>query len=1024
MNNQDPLYKNKFIKQLDTEDLPQNTVQEYRKYYEDQTENIKKKKVINRKFNVPETNQNPQQNFLPQNKSNKFNGTSMGESSSFINNESKNYIEYDQVKVTAIDSTHRDIYSYPNANNFTWTFEEEYTNVKKIELISTEIPNTDQTIKNTPIELANNVISWINYEDKDLNIFTNVIINTIVSNTIDIFIPNTFILNSKVDILIFNSKLDSSSNITGFIDSYYQATVIDSNTLRIYYTNGISGQGTCSIDLGYPVYSVSLIPGNYDATELITQMQSSLNLVKRRNGTGIYHYYNITLNLATNVITLESVITTTLQTNPISTTANSTIITVSSLNHGFKTGDIVLMIGINNIAGITSNILNGDYSITVIDFNTFQYEINIAASSTTTGGGNNVKTGKQAPYKLLFATAKTLIQYNIGFNNEDSSEYINSVNPITTKSLSIINAVILNPNTIRITTDLNHQLFQSTTLNIINISAGNPVVITTLTPHNIQLPTIIRLRDTNSNPSIDGDIFAYPSGPYTFFTQSRTTLQGGNRGSFVYGGDQVRIRNLATVPTLFDVTEFSVINIPNLNQIDINFQATAIDSTSFSNSFVDTSQIVVNHPNHNFNILIGITSINNIYTNIKTQLNNNYTGMTEDLIPIIPGPLNTNTVDILFTQHGLTTSDVITIKNSTTIPVIDGIYKVQVISLNELRINFVNSGITPGTAKIISGDTITITNSNSLPKIDGTFHIRNRILISNISIGTSSTIITTNSSNYWQIGDTITISQSTSVPNIDGVYTIQSVIDQFNFVINIVFPVVSAGISGIVQNNNTLQIQTGFLITNSGTSGLLQRNLDVILYRIAPDTINGNSIGGILLSNLNGVSFPIIKIIDKNNYMIRIHQSYANKSVTAGGSNVYTSSLNSGWKSQQANTVSGSSTDGTLLARAINLAGEPYILLISPTLNNNSTFKVSGTVKNVLGKILLKDSPGYMNYDGFITSPTIFNPSLNKLSAMNFQLVNKNGYAYNLANLPYSFSLRITQEHKQLINTYENTRTK
>lgn len=403
--------------------------------------------------------------------------------------------------------------------------------------------------------------------------------------------------------------------------------------------------------------------------------------------------------------------------------------------------------------------------------------------------------------------------------------------------------------------------------------------------------------------------------------------------------------------------------------------------------------------------------------------------MREDLIQIINGPINTNTVDILFTNHGLTTSDIIIIKNSTTVPIVDGTYQVQVISLQDLRINFVNSTIISGVATIITGDQISITNSNSLPKIDGVYNVRNRILIKDISLSITIgmityTTITTKNDNYWEIGDNITISLSDSVPTIDGTYTIQSIIDSSNFIIEIDHSVLSAGTSGVVQNNNRLQIQTGFLITNPGTSGSLQRDNNVILYRIAPDTINGNSIANIPLSNLNGISFPIIKIIDENHYMLRIQQSYANKSITTGGSNVYTSSLTSGWRSQQANTVSGSSTDGTLLARAINLAGEPYILLVSPTLNNNSTFKVSGTVKNVLGKILLKDSPGYMNYDGFITSPTIFNPSLNKLTAMNFQIVNKDGYAYNLGNLPYSFTLKITQEHKQLINSNENTRTK
>jgi hypothetical protein len=178
-----------------------------------------------------------------------------------------------------------------------------------------------------------------------------------------------------------------------------------------------------------------------------------------------------------------------------------------------------------------------------------------------------------------------------------------------------------------------------------------------------------------------------------------------------------------------------------------------------------------------------------------------------------------------------------------------------------------------------------------------------------------------------------------------------------------------------------------------------------------------------VISSINGISFPIINIIDKNSYILRMPKVYATKNTTSGGSGVYVSSKVTGWRSIQANTVTGNSNDNSLLARAINLAGEYYILLVSPTLNYNGTFKVSSSVDNVLAKINLVQSPGLMNYDGFDTSPTIFDPSLSKLPYMHFQMVNRDGYLFNFKDLNYSFSLRIVEEQRQLTKTKENTRT-
>lgn len=1039
MNPENPLVKNSFVNQLTTDDLSNTKVRKYANYYEMKDANLKKQEIISKanQGNYGNGNDNDNSKFiLPYGRSNKFKGTFRESPETYMNTSvSENYITSEHQEVICIDTIHRDTDAYPNSNEFTWHFEQEYTNVTKIELISTELPNSDQTIKNYPTALANNTMSWINYEDSDLNIFTSLVINTIFSDTIDITLTNTLTAGTYVNILVFNSKLDTDTSITGIIDSKYKALVIDSTTLRISYTNGLASQGTCSVDLGFPVYTVEFVPGNYNATTLAAQMQVSLNLVKRRNGTGQFHYFDVSVNIDTNVISFESVITKQLGSAPISTTANSTIITVTSLNHGYKTGDLVFMIGILNISGIPGDILNGNQTITVIDFNTFTFEVNISASSTDIGGGSNVLTGTQAPYRILFQTANTLIQYNTGFNNEDSSEYIGAENPITTKTLQINNAVITtipgNPAiigstipVIRLTTTIDHGLYVSNVIFINNITNTFPVQITTDTPHLLQLPTIINVTGSNCLPSIDGDMLATPTGPYSFTVNSRTVTTAGTLGNIIHSGDRIKVSSLRTTPTLNTVSDFYVVNSTSVNSFDIIFRCSNIDSNSISNTQIYTSQVFVNHPNHSFNTIGTITAIDSVFSSIFTPISNSLVGTYNTAVSVIDGPVSTNTVDILLTDHGLSTSDTVRIKDSNTDPLVDGTFKIQVVSVDEFRINFVHASLVTGTCTVITGDTTTITNSNSLPKTEGTFNIRNRIQISNISTGVSSVSITTGSPNYWVAGDSVVISGTDSTPNIDGTYTIQSITSTSIFVINTVFPVITIGTVGRAINTNRFQIETNFLITVPGTFGSLTRDQNVILYRIAADSINGNSIGGIRLSSINGISFPIIDIIDTNNYMIRVVQSYATSTISSGGSDVYTSSMVSGWRSIQANTTSGNSDDGTLLARAINLAGEPYLFLLSNTLNGQSTIKSSSRVKDILGKINLKDSPGLECYDGFITSPTYFDPPVTKLPSMNFQMVNRDGFLFNFKNVDYSFSLRISETHTKLIKAHENTRTK
>lgn len=66
--------------------------------------------------------------------------------------------------VCHIDSRSRDKKSYPLANSFKIYLGRLYRNVTQVSLISSEIPNSDSVIKTN-----NNVITWINLEDEDLD---------------------------------------------------------------------------------------------------------------------------------------------------------------------------------------------------------------------------------------------------------------------------------------------------------------------------------------------------------------------------------------------------------------------------------------------------------------------------------------------------------------------------------------------------------------------------------------------------------------------------------------------------------------------------------------------------------------------------------------------------------------------------------------------------------------------------------------------------------------------------------------
>jgi len=65
----------------------------------------------------------------------------------------------------AIDSRDRDVKLYPQANSYKIKMNKAFVNVSRVALKSSEFPNTQQLVRATPVDIANNIIAWQNEID-------------------------------------------------------------------------------------------------------------------------------------------------------------------------------------------------------------------------------------------------------------------------------------------------------------------------------------------------------------------------------------------------------------------------------------------------------------------------------------------------------------------------------------------------------------------------------------------------------------------------------------------------------------------------------------------------------------------------------------------------------------------------------------------------------------------------------------------------------------------------------------------
>ena len=97
-----------------------------------------------------------------------------------------------------------------------------------------------------------------------------------------------------------------------------------------------------------------------------------------------------------------------LNNNALKTTATSSTVTVTHLNHGLEVGNKVTISGATDVGGITAASINGARTVLAKDFTGYTITADSAADSDALGGGANILADRNIPYSLAYPNIQLL----------------------------------------------------------------------------------------------------------------------------------------------------------------------------------------------------------------------------------------------------------------------------------------------------------------------------------------------------------------------------------------------------------------------------------------------------------------------------------------------------------------------------------------------------------------------------------------------------------------------------------------
>jgi len=273
----------------------------------------------------------------------------------------------------SIDSRDRDTDIYTNPNNYKIKMNKTFVNVHRIGLKSTEFPNTQQLVRSTPINIANNIIAWQNETDT-------------VTMDGSTSVPSSGYITYKTSVEAGNYDAITLQN---------EIQLKMNAVTRIVYTaNGELGTSTSTKN---HTFSVSVNPIT-DKTEITSvELTNYSNILHTKDGESRIYFAQ---KFDDNAETLTA--------------------------HSLSTGDRIYIQDANDIGGIDDIEINGEHvitldkvdSITGVAFNgtataqpttVYFFSTSTKASlSVSFSGGTSVKIGTGISFRLRWDLDNTL----------------------------------------------------------------------------------------------------------------------------------------------------------------------------------------------------------------------------------------------------------------------------------------------------------------------------------------------------------------------------------------------------------------------------------------------------------------------------------------------------------------------------------------------------------------------------------------------------------------------------------------
>lgn len=384
-----------------------------------------------------------------------------------------------------IDSRNRDLKSYPSANDFFFFLGRVYRNVTKVRLLSSAVPNSDNVIK-----LSNNVITWINFEDVDLDFpVYSITLRTGYYNigTLQAELDSQFKLVKRRNGTIeskhyFIVSLDITSDLATFISLNLQAlensplqTTRGSNLITVtHLAHGFSNNDEVYVVGASNIAGISaalmlnnrkfviqvtsvdtyVIQVNLLASDSISGGGNTIKVGKESPFQFLFGQYtnNPSLNLG---FPLEN---SSVFVNTFNHPLTSKVLSIQGVNpgnptsivsngHNLKVGDIIYIAGLSSIPALDNMVPQNQVMVTnIIDSDIFEIDLVIHSVDISSVSSSKLRTGI---FTLSF-------DGDHGFN----------------KISSIFNS---GPNTVTITSLFNHNLQVGGQVTI-NLSDSSPVI--------------------------------------------------------------------------------------------------------------------------------------------------------------------------------------------------------------------------------------------------------------------------------------------------------------------------------------------------------------------------------------------------------------------------------------------------------------------------------------------------------------------------------------------------------------------